>query len=81
MCFLDTTPTVSLPAADPFADIPPRQLTALSLRFGGPVPASYAEIAREMGNSRPAAHKLVRKALKRLNDAGIPPACLTGRAA
>jgi DNA-directed RNA polymerase specialized sigma24 family protein len=69
-----------MPADDIFGDLPPRQLQALSLRFGeGTQPMPYREVADRLGISFQAAHKLVRKGRRRLADVGIDLSCLTGR--
>lgn len=65
-------------ADDLFEDIPPRQLEALSLRFGEGTPLTpYRQIGERLGISHPAAVKLVKKGAKRLRANGVFIACLT----
>ncbi len=69
-------------ADDIFGDLPPRQLQALSLRFGeGTQTMPYREVASRLGVSPQAAHKLIRKGSRRLAAIGVNLACLTDRAA
>lgn len=72
-------PYMASQTAEDMLGFPPRQFTALAVRYEDAIPRTYREIAARLGINRMTAWRLVHKGEARLRALGINVNTLTAR--